>query len=565
MISMADDERASAIIDLLRLRGADEMPHRRGRSLLDHLVGTYAIARRWELPSWLQHAALIHSVYGTDAYRPALLPRSARGEVAAVAGDRAERLAYLFGVTPRASLVKGASADLAQAEDLGGTSALGEAEDLEALVVLHVANLAEQATADDGSPGSWLADAAVLAARISNSARLAPPPFLPRLAAFTEVDESLARRAYRDAVGRGDDPEARTSRFALVASVCPVVAEPCVWLAYLALCTGDDAACASWAAQARSRLRELGTAWDQRLAFEEWTALIDALEHPGEEHAADALKSIAHPRPLFENVTGIGHGKPEATSPRQAKPRTAPDPATGGRRFRRYVQSLAGADGGRSAAVYPDLPSQPWHDPAGFPLVAYLESNYSAIRNELLALEGARFQRESEPIKRIGDWDVVFLYERGRRHDDVCALCPVTTHGVESHRTLRTAAGLIYVSRMRGSTHIASHRGPTNLRVRCHLGIAIPDGDCAIRVGRETRRWEEGRCLVFDDYFQHEAWNNTNEDRLVLIADLWHPGLSSTEVTLLEGLQNYAYDYARRLSRYWSANAAARQAPRGRP
>jgi aspartyl/asparaginyl beta-hydroxylase (cupin superfamily) len=90
--------------------------------------------------------------------------------------------------------------------------------------------------------------------------------------------------------------------------------------------------------------------------------------------------------------------------------------------------------------------------------------------------------------------------------------------------------------------------------------VKVPDGDCAIRVGDETRRWHEGKCLVFDDYFEHEAWNRTDEDRLVLIVDLWHPGLSATEVTLLEGLHRYAQFHARKLNRYWSANAAATRA-----
>jgi aspartyl/asparaginyl beta-hydroxylase (cupin superfamily) len=62
---------------------------------------------------------------------------------------------------------------------------------------------------------------------------------------------------------------------------------------------------------------------------------------------------------------------------------------------------------------------------------------------------------------------------------------------------------------------------------------------------------------VFDDRFEHEAWNRTREDRIVLIIDLWHPGLSTTEVRLLEGLQEYAAAHARKLSRYWAANAAA--------
>ncbi len=62
---------------------------------------------------------------------------------------------------------------------------------------------------------------------------------------------------------------------------------------------------------------------------------------------------------------------------------------------------------------------------------------------------------------------------------------------------------------------------------------------------------------MFDDFFEHEAWNRTGEDRIVLIVDLWHPGLSDTEVMLLEALHNYTYFHAERLSRYWSANAAA--------
>jgi aspartate beta-hydroxylase len=240
-----------------------------------------------------------------------------------------------------------------------------------------------------------------------------------------------------------------------------------------------------------------------------------------------------------------------------------PDAATGKRRFHSYVESLAGADGSSSGAVYPDLPSQPWHDPQDFPLVAYLESNFAAIRDEILRLDAGRFHRESEGIRRTGDWDVAFLYERGRRRGEVCTACPVTTRGIESHPTVRTSAGLIYVSRMRSCTHIEAHRGPTNIRVRCHLGIKVPWGDCGIRVGDQTRRWQEGKCLVFDDYFEHEAWNHTDEDRLVLIVDLWHPGLSATEVTLLEGLHNHTSASAQRLGRYWSANDAAAGAPGG--
>ena len=159
-----------------------------------------------------------------------------------------------------------------------------------------------------------------------------------------------------------------------------------------------------------------------------------------------------------------------------------------------------------------------------------------------------RFHRYVDGLGHVGE---------SRPGDDVCAACPVTAHGIEIYSTVRTMAGLIYVSRMRAGTHIAAHRGPTNLRVRCHLPIEVPEGDCAIRVGAQTRRWQEGKCLVFDDHFEHEAWNHTDEDRIVLIVDLWHPGLSDTEVALLEALHGYTDVHARRLNRYWAANAQA--------
>jgi hypothetical protein len=558
-----DDDTATSIIELLRSRDADRLPHGGGRTLLEHLLCTYSIMRRWGQPPWLQHAALIHSVYGTDAYHQQLFPLSARAEVAAAAGDRAERIAFLFCSTPPGPLLAGTHR-WARGLSAGSThldhdpsGSPPTRDELDALVLLHMSNLAEQARASDGSPGRWLSALGELAELLDDAEDISPPPFLGRLATFSDTDEALTRRTYRDAVGRGDDPSGRAGRFALAASACPVIAEPRVWLAYLSRLTGDIDACRAWSAQAGDRLLELGTPWDKRLTFEEWSTIIEALEQPPDGWVSSAPLIITHPRALLEAVTEVSGTRQAPATPRadQRFPIEPPDPATGKKRFQRYIEGVSGANG--SGAVYPDLPSRPWHDPAAFPLVGYLESNYAVIRDEILALDASRFHRESERIGRSGDWDVAFLYERGRRHDEVCAACPVTTRAVESYPTIRTSAGLIYASRLRGRTHIEPHRGPTNLRLRCHLALTVPQGDCGIRVGEETRRWEEGRCLVFDDYFDHEAWNDTDEDRLVLIVDLWHPGLSATEVTLLEGLHTYTYEQARRLSRYWSANAAA--------
>jgi hypothetical protein len=558
-LAISDDAVAQAIVDFLRAAGAAEGNHAGTSTLLDHLLGTYAIVRRWGQPSWLAYAALIHSVYGTDAYRRQLLSTPRRTEVAAVAGDRAERIAFLFGVTPRGPLLAGTRRS---ARDLPPRPRDGDQNDdraapaeLDALVLLHMANLAEQAHAPDGSPGQWLARLADMAELLVDGGSITPPLFIAHLAGFSEDDEMLARQAYLEAACAGGAD--RTDGFALAAGGCPVVAEPCIWLAFLARCRGDGGAARSWAAHARTRLGALGAAWDRRLAFDEWLTLIDAFARCPDEAGVRSAAGVTHPRVLLE--AAVEENAPAATqAARSADEIVAREARAVRRRFSRYIDQLADGGSAGAGSVYPDLNSRAWHNPDGFPLARYLERNFAAIRGEILALGAARFSRETEPIGRTGDWDVVFLYERGRRHDDVCAACPVTTRGIDGYPAVRTLAGLIYVSRMRPATQIAAHRGPTNLRLRCHLGVKVPEGDCAIRVGAQTRRWQEGACLVFDDYFEHEAWNHTNEDRIVLIVDLWHPGLSATEVRLLEGLHGYAQFHARRLNRYWAANAAAR-------
>ncbi len=560
-----DDSAAEAIIAFLRSEGAAGLSHAGGRTLLDHLTGTYLILRRWRAPGWVRHGGLLHSAYGTDAYQQQLLAVSRRDEVARVAGHRAERLAYLFGTTPRGPLLAGThqwARDLPTRSITGPPcSAEPEAtpEELDALVLVHMANLAEQTQAADGSPGHWLARLGELAELIAGE-RVTAPRFTARLGGLSETDESLVRGTYRDALGAGDGPGGREHRLGLAAAMGSVVGEPCVWLAHLARCRGELTEPRLWARLARTRLLELGTAWDKRLTFDAWLAIADALERQPDGEVPRSARGIDHPHGLL--AAYVHPHSTDGTPSRTQEAITPPDGATARLRFHRYVEALADAGSPSSRAIYPDLPSRPWHHASEFPLVDYLESNYRAIRDEILALGATTFHRESERIGRTGDWDVAFLYERGRRHDDVCAACPVTTLGVESHATIRTMTGLIYVSRMRGGTHIAAHRGPTNLRVRCHLAVTVPHGDCAIRVGEDTRRWREGGCLVFDDYFDHEAWNLTNEDRIVLIVDMWHPGLSDTEVMLLEGLHRHTYAQARRLNRYWSANAAA---ARGEP
>src|SRR5690349_8704569 len=101
------DRVGESVIAFLEHEGAAGLRHAHGRTLLDHLVETYAILRRWNQPLWLQHAGLIHSVYGTDAFGQRLLAPARRAELSALVGEQSERLGYLFGVTPRGPLLAG--------------------------------------------------------------------------------------------------------------------------------------------------------------------------------------------------------------------------------------------------------------------------------------------------------------------------------------------------------------------------------------------------------------------------------------------------------------------------
>ncbi len=227
-------------------------------------------------------------------------------------------------------------------------------------------------------------------------------------------------------------------------------------------------------------------------------------------------------------------------------------------RFAAYVAGLARTDPGRGFVPYPGLRAVPWHDAETFALVRRLEANPGVVLAELRALGDADFAPESEPIARRGRWDVAFFYERGRPNDVLRRRCPVTFGAIDGERTVRGPSGLAYLSRLAAASRVAPHRGPTNVRVRCHFGVDVPEA-CGIRVGGETRTWTTGRCLVFDDSFEHEAWNDDVYDRVVLIIDLWHPDLTDEEVRLLAGLDAHVARQAAQLSRYHAVNRRAKR------
>ena len=90
-----------------------------------------------------------------------------------------------------------------------------------------------------------------------------------------------------------------------------------------------------------------------------------------------------------------------------------------------------------------------------------------------------------------------------------------------------------FFSILKPKTHIPPHTGVTNTRAIIHLPLIIPEG-CGFRVGGETREWKMGEAFAFDDTIEHEAWNNSDELRAVLIFDVWNPHLTPVEQTMLQ-------------------------------
>lgn len=160
-----------------------------------------------------------------------------------------------------------------------------------------------------------------------------------------------------------------------------------------------------------------------------------------------------------------------------------------------------------------------------------LELNWKLIRDEGLTamkLKGL-YQDEAENLRDVGDWKQFQLYARGSRYGENCKKTPITCKIIENFSPAKSCKrGQSKFSVMESGTHVWPHCGPTNCRLRAHLGLVVPPGP-AIRVANETRKWAEGKVIVFDDSFEHEVWHKGSSLRLVLIVDVWHPDLSSAE------------------------------------
>ncbi|XP_045104679.1 aspartyl/asparaginyl beta-hydroxylase-like isoform X3 [Portunus trituberculatus] len=162
-----------------------------------------------------------------------------------------------------------------------------------------------------------------------------------------------------------------------------------------------------------------------------------------------------------------------------------------------------------------------------------LEENWEVIRNEGVALLGLPvqdgFRPEAENLRDIGDWKQYELFTKGRKITANCVKAPRTCSLIEQFPAAAGCKrGQVKFSVMQPNTHVHAHTGPTNCRLRAHLGLVVPKG-VFLKVAEETVTWEEGKIFIFDDSWEHEVWHEGDSLRLVLIVDVWHPELTEHE------------------------------------
>ena len=209
-----------------------------------------------------------------------------------------------------------------------------------------------------------------------------------------------------------------------------------------------------------------------------------------------------------------------------------------------------------SSFYFPGLPQRQYYERGEFDWLPQVEAAVPAMRDELLAVlaDGKDFapyvevtaERPSAANPLINDpsWGAFYFWRDGEIVAENAARCPETMAALEAvpMPTIDQRSPTALWSLLKPGTHIQPHHGLINTRLICHIPLIVP-GDCALRVGNETREWREGEALIFDDSFEHEAWNRSDQTRVVLLFEIWRPEISSEERAALIAIFETINDY----------------------
>ena len=196
------------------------------------------------------------------------------------------------------------------------------------------------------------------------------------------------------------------------------------------------------------------------------------------------------------------------------------------------------------AFYLPDMPYQPFYPSKELPWVKEVEAATDAIEAELTAFLASRTQafapyihgglelpgQTRETLKDHDNWTAAFLVRDGVEDPQLSISCP-TVSALMDTLPLTAIKGFspsVLFSKLKPGARIDPHNGLLNCRLICHLPLAVPTG-CGLRVGDERRNVVRGEAWAFDDSINHEAWNDSGDDRIVLIFDVWHPDLTEQE------------------------------------
>jgi aspartyl/asparaginyl beta-hydroxylase (cupin superfamily) len=193
---------------------------------------------------------------------------------------------------------------------------------------------------------------------------------------------------------------------------------------------------------------------------------------------------------------------------------------------------------------FPRLPAIEFFDRGDFPWLSAVEMATDDIRGEVLQLvlqskkdfspylthpKDAPLQQWGE-LNQSDKWSALFLYKDGEEVELNTKRCPKTMAALEFVPKVQIPgrAPTAFFSLLEANTRIPPHTGVTNTRLTVHIPLIVPP-NCGFRVGSQVKQWISGKALIFDDTIEHEAWNSSNESRVIMIFDIWNPLLTVAE------------------------------------
>ncbi len=494
-----------------------------------HLEGTAVLLSRWGVRDQdTLSAGLLHSVYGTSYFEPELLSHARdRGRLSREIGARAERLAFLFCAMSRPQFC-GALAESRgpQVTSFSLTSSFSSSSSLASSCGLAPA---EQPC----EPASQAVTISAGESRFGGTLEIEHDDAVSLLAVLwaNSVEQLLANQ-----------PSMLGRPFRLP----PVWGAPCLEAARRLLpgAAADEIS-------SLYRAPTPGDVWDLFAEAEDlykqrqWAAAIRAFgglvmalraearakqadgqpQAPPEVYGSPQSHVYKPPSLLWRAHWRIEQAFEEMDLLESPEARAAVREAVADGAYPSWRQ--------RSGHHVKGLLSKPFHDPALFPFLEPLRLRWQAIRRELVAVverhRALRGREEPFPLKShskdFPDMSQLQLWFNGFRNEWAAELAPETMSMVDGIvEATSMVRGNIKFSILRPHGRVRPHTGPTNARLRAHLGLVVPPGCCGLLVPEEeVREWREGEWLVVDDSFEHTVWNNSSDWRGILILDFWHP------------------------------------------